>query len=159
MNDILKKIINPTGLGIRNDRSGHGTWGAPRGNRIHKGIDRLCVPGQTVKSYITGIYIRPARPYADDTQYTGALFGNKWIRVKMFYVHATMLQPGQNIKAGEVFGIAQDISLKYNKTGMDEKKKMLPHVHYQIDSIDPLVLEELLCGLKNLNTMASSIED
>ena len=41
-NDLL---TNPTGLGIRDDSGGSGYFNAPRGNRLHEGIDFSALAG------------------------------------------------------------------------------------------------------------------
>jgi len=47
-------LINPTGLGIRNDAGGQGYFGAPRGSRQHYGLDFQSVDGQDILSPISG---------------------------------------------------------------------------------------------------------
>ena len=48
------RLINPTGMGVRNDTGGDGHWNASRGNRLHKGIDLSSVDGQNILSPIDG---------------------------------------------------------------------------------------------------------
>jgi hypothetical protein len=50
-------LVNPTGLGIRNDAGGQGYYGASRGNRKHYGIDFQSVDGQDIVSPVSGIAI------------------------------------------------------------------------------------------------------
>jgi RHS repeat-associated protein len=47
-------LVNPTGLGIRNDAGGAGHWGASRGNRSHYGLDFQSVDGQNIVSPVSG---------------------------------------------------------------------------------------------------------
>ncbi len=55
-------LTNPTGLGIRNDDGGQGHYGAPRGNRLHYGIDFLSVDGQDIVSPVSGRAINSSFP-------------------------------------------------------------------------------------------------
>ena len=50
-NNLLK---SPTGYGMRNDAGGLGHYNAPRGNRLHGGIDFSSVDGQDIISPIDG---------------------------------------------------------------------------------------------------------
>lgn len=125
-------MINPTGGKIRCDTEGQGYYGAPRGNRKHKGVDFECVPGQPVFSPIDGKVIRQAYPYSSDRKYNGLLIENPSISIKIFYIAPFKVKIGHNVKAGDKIGIAQDISEKYSD-------KMKPHIHLQIDSVDPMI--------------------
>jgi hypothetical protein len=125
-------IISPTGKGIRNDGAGSGLYHASRGDRLHQGVDFLCEPGQNVVCPINNAkVVRHAYPYSD-LSYGGLLLRNYWFEILLFY-----LTPRDDIFErvwfqGEVLGTAQDITARY---GGD----MLPHIHLQIDSCDPLL--------------------
>lgn len=129
-------MISPTGKGIRNDAKGLGHYGAPRGKKKHKGVDYLCATGQPVLSPISGKIERIAYPYADKS-YSGIVIRGRHISIKMFYLKP-MPMIGEIVLAGELVGYAQDIS---------KKKKsylgMLPHIHLEIESIDPELLMKL----------------
>lgn len=125
----MLKIINPTGGKLRSDSEGHGAYGAPRGHRLHKGKDYEATPGQIVYAPIEGTVERYARPYADDNNYSGLVIQGEHARIKMFYVNPQVEQ-GDEVKAGQVVGFAQDISKKY---GSD----MAPHVHLEFETINP----------------------
>lgn len=128
-------MISPTGKGTRGlDKYGSGAYGAGRGNRIHRGADYICVPGQDVVSPVSGTVIRAARPYRGD-DYSGLLIRSPDIEIKLFYLKPLSRIIGANVKAGEKIGVAQDISKKY--------PGMTPHIHLQIDSIDPELLINL----------------
>ncbi len=78
-------MISPTKSSIRGtDNHGSGKYGASRGNRLHKGIDFICQPGQRIYSPIDGKIARIARPYAD-TKYSGCVIKSEDIEIKMFY--------------------------------------------------------------------------
>jgi len=126
------KLYNPTGLGIRSDAGGDGHFGAKRGDRKHEGLDFLCEPGQVVKAVIAGKLVR-AFPYAGDTFYTGCrIWGACWMS-KMFYFEPYARLVNEDVLAGEVIGIAQDISKKY---GGDMK----PHIHCALYKLNPTLL-------------------
>lgn len=127
-------MISPTGKGIRSDGAGDGRYGTARGDKIHKGTDYLCEPGQPVYSPITGTIIREARPYTEGP-YSGLLIQGKHCSVKLFY-----LKPGVTsgpVKQGQVIGIAQDISKKHGDN-------MTPHIHLEIESLDPDIFVRML---------------
>ncbi len=128
-------MISSTGKGTRgSDKYGSGNYGAGRGSRIHRGADYICVPGQDVVSPISGTVIRVARPYMGD-DYSGLLIRSPDIEVKLFYFNPLTRIVGMNVKAGDKIGVAQDISKKY--------PGMIPHIHLQIDSINPELLINL----------------
>ena len=126
-------ITSPTGLGLRNDQEGLGHYGAPRGKRKHRGYDFLCTPGQDVVCPVEfGKIIRVAYP-DNDTQYLGVEIRGPHISIKLFYCDPWLSLIGKWVKRGETIAIAQDVSNKYGK-------KMKPHVHLRITSIDPEML-------------------
>ena len=134
---IIGSCGNPTGLGIRNDTGGKGYYGAPRARKLandkiqryaHQGTDYACVPGQIVKSPMTGIIVRRAKPYKHDG-YNGVLIVAKRLSLKMFYLEPNPDLIGKIVKIGDSIGIAQDISKKYSK--------VTPHIHVEITKCDP----------------------
>lgn len=129
-------MISPTGMGVRKaDKFGQGIYGASRGGKIHKGTDYICEFGQDVYSPINGTVIREARPYASH-EYSGVLIQNKWIAVKMFYFQLDYGLVGKQVEKGQVIGQAQDISKKY--------PGMIPHIHFEIESVDPEIFTGML---------------
>ena len=133
-------MINPTGGNVRRDAHGRGHFGAPRekieNGRVkryrHRGKDFVCIPGQDVYMPFTAIPIRKKSPCEG---YHGILFRGRGIIGTLFYVKIDDSVINTELKEGDVIGIAEDISLKY--------KGVLPHVHFQIDKIDP----DLLIGI------------
>ncbi len=130
-------IINPTGKGIRSDPAGSGLYGAPRGNRRHRGLDLLCAPGQTVVAPLAGRIVRIARPYADDAHLSGLLIAGARMEIKLFYLqpHARLI--GSDVRAGDAVGIAQDVTFRYPHQGMR------PHIHMEVTACDPLLFLRL----------------
>jgi len=135
-------IISPTAKGIRKiDAFGSGQYGALRGDRLHQGTDYECEPGQLVFSPIDGTIVREARPYPDG-DYSGVLIQGKQVAVKLFYFLPDKKLIGKNVKAMDIIGRAQDISLRYGQG-------MTPHIHLEIVSIDPelfILVKDPLAG-------------
>jgi hypothetical protein len=117
------------------DHFGSGLFNAPRGKVKHNGVDFICEPGQVVVSPIDGTVIRKAFPYANK-EYAGVLLENDFLSLKMFYFLPDKKILGLKVKQGDRLGIAQDISKLYNS----KAQKMIPHIHLQIETIDPMVL-------------------
>ncbi len=130
------KLISPTGKSVRlMDHFGSGLFNAPRGKDKHNGVDFICKPGQVVVSPIDGLIVRKAFPYFDK-EYTGVLLENDSLSLKLFYFIPDKKILGFKVKQGDRLGIAQDISKRYNT----QEQKMIPHIHLQIETIDPMVL-------------------
>lgn len=132
-------MINPTGGNIRRDARGDGRFGASRkktdpetGKEIryrHRGVDYVCIPGQEVWMPFTSVIIRKKNPY---TGYSGVLFRGRGIVGTLLYVKIEDNIIKKELREGDVVGIAEDISQKY--------EGIIPHIHFQIDKIDPEIL-------------------
>lgn len=137
-------LLNPTGKGIRDfDDYGSGYFGAPRGKRVHKGVDFICAPGQDILAPISGQIVREAFPYANDLSYRGCLIVSGLAQVKMFYMtlHHTILQRLKRhelveVEQGTSIGKAQNIANKYK----DADKTMTPHVHLELKITQPTLV-------------------
>ena len=128
-------LVNPSGMGLREDSGGSGRFGAPRGKRKHEGYDFLCKPGQIIKAVIAGKLIR-AYPYAGDVIFTGCrIWGKDWMS-KMFYFIPHKHLINEDVLAGENIGIAQDISAKYGGG-------MLAHIHVALYKLNPTKLVDI----------------
>jgi len=123
-------MISPTNRGIRNDGAGAGHWGALRHMRRHKGVDYLCTPGQEVIAPCDMQITRIAYPYGDHS-YSGIAFRTLILTGKLFYFEPDIEVMDRWVMQGQRIGIAQDISLRYPDLSMR------PHVHLEINSIDP----------------------
>ena len=126
-------MINPTGGRVRIDSLGDGRYGKSRGRRMHKGVDYECVPGQDVKMPVSGIITRIKRPYAN-SDLNGIEIKTPVMQVTIFYMEVYKDLIGKKVFSGYVIGKAQDVSKRYDG--------MTPHVHLQIDSIDPSIFIE-----------------
>jgi murein DD-endopeptidase MepM/ murein hydrolase activator NlpD len=131
------KIVNPSV--IRNDSGGDGHFGTSRnrdtGKGTHEGVDISAKLNQKVYAPIDGKIVRIAKPYADDSRFSGLLMeGLNGEEIKIFYINP--LKVGENINRGELIGTAQSISKKYN-TVTDHI-----HVEYRQDGVltDPTTL-------------------
>jgi len=128
-------MISPTGHSIRGiDVWGQGKYGAPRdnGTRIHEGADFICIPGQDIVSPINGVVVREKIPYSTKSQgilFGGLLIKNSHCEITMFYFEPLKEVIKMPIIKGQVIGKAQDIGLW--------DPGIVPHVHLQIDSINP----------------------
>ena len=131
------KIVNPSV--IRNDSGGDGHFGTSRnrdtGKKAHEGVDISAKLNQKVYSPINGKIVRKAKPYANDSRFSGLLLeGLNGEEIKIFYINP--LKVGENINRGELIGKVQSISKKYN-TVTDHI-----HVEYRQDGVltDPTTL-------------------
>lgn len=116
----------------RKDGRGDGAFGARRdgGSRFHTGRDYIVIPGEEVYSMIGGKVEKYERPYAHHPFWRGVQIANHMFRLEMWYMDpTTVVVPGQIVKAGDLVGYAQNISLKYppNKDGA-----MTPHIHVRL---------------------------
>lgn len=129
-------MISPTGTNtIRQDSVGNGHYGAKRGNRRHKGVDYVGTPGKKAVSPITGIITRDSKPYPG--KWSGCIIEGPEITVRLFYIDLDPGMIGEAVFQGDRIGIIQDISEKYGP-------KCIPHVHIQIDKLNPNILIEML---------------
>lgn len=121
-------------LEIRNcDPAGCGHYNAPRGERLHKGIDIVVYPGQSIYAPISGT-VRRFFAYENNTDIKGIEITNGNTKVKLFYVNSS-LQTGDVIEAQTKIGVAQDIAGYYNSS------TMTPHIHTEVlinnQKVDP----------------------
>lgn len=115
------------------DTHGMGHYHAPRGNRLHNGIDVACWAGSEVLAIHPGKVTKLGYPYADKPQY-------RYVQVtdpngrdfRYFYVEPGV-RVGDDILQHEAIGIAQDLQPVY--------PGITPHIHVEIkdsgDFIDP----------------------
>ena len=133
-------ITSPTNLGVRVDEAGSGIYGAKRGDHTHKGVDFVCIPGQEVYAPISGVVTRQARPYANGG-YEGVVIEGTALTVKLFYMIPNIAFKGKRVRQGQVIGVAQDVSERHPNSGMK------PHIHLEIDHIDPAFFLRAVWGV------------
>ena len=134
MKRILHSLTGTEDIIRGEDRWGSGAYGAPRGDRLHRGVDIVVAEGAAVFAPFNATIIREATPYEDDDRYTGVLLAgiDAWAdyEIKLFYLRA----PHEGtVVAGEPLGIAQDLSARY--------PDITNHVHLELwhhgEVIDP----------------------
>jgi len=130
-------IYNITGGQIRNDLGGRGYFHAHRSRKDgsfyeHKGIDITCKVGQECWSPITGRIKRKIQAYSDTALYTGYEIANDDLCLKILYVNISEALIGKKFIQGDILGFAQNINKRY--------PKCLPHVHIEVEWINPLLL-------------------
>lgn len=139
-------IYNPTGGKVRADSGGDGHYGSSRTNGskryAHKGTDFSGTPGQPVRTPISGVIKRKANPYAGES-YSGCLIVGKSGVCKMFYLEPNPDLIGHFVSKGDVIGVMQDISKKYDG--------VTPHVHVQFDEFNPEFLLDCEDQMNNTN--------
>lgn len=130
-----KKFYPPNGDGVLRgcDVCGCGHFGAPRGSRLHNGLDFFIDAGKPVYSPISGTFIRKAKPYANQP-FDGGVISSGNTEIKMFYFKPlSVLKAGDKVKRGQIIGYAQPIS--QTCSGMKN------HVHLEVrrnnELIDP----------------------
>ncbi len=134
-----KKIGSPLGrMIIRNDKAGNGNFWKSRMGYYHEGIDVLCEKGETVYAPISGTIERKAYPYANDKRFEGCVIKNATTEIKLFYMICSKV--GQNVEKGEVIGICQAISTKY-EGGMKN------HLHIEIRQDNILINPETVYNI------------
>lgn len=134
------QFMNPTGRGIRNDAGGAGYFGAPRGNRLHKGTDYIAQyifkvkKGQEIWMPVgQGEIARTSLPYKNDLKWRGVYIFHPRIELQMWYLEPVgeLIRAGP-LEIGTVIGHAQNIGEKY--------PDVTPHIHLQIVRIDPTIV-------------------
>ncbi len=114
---------------IRIDGAGSGLFGAPRGKRLHQGLDLVVKKGEPVYSPINGVVGSHRYPYASDLRWRGMeLLGThdgKPLAVRLFYMTPS-LSINTPVRKGDIIGYAQAIDEKY------PGQNMLPHLHVEI---------------------------
>ena len=115
------------------DKHGEGAWGAPRGSRIHRGIDYAAVPESILLSPVAGFVTKLGFPYGDDLTYRYVEVTDRGgLRHRFFYVEP-LVQLGDRIKKEYQLGIVQRLGRRY--PGITE------HIHYEIKDRDNNYIE------------------
>lgn len=120
MKVILDKIIFRGA-----DPTGHGYYGAARGNRKHKGVDLVTSVGEPVFSPINGTISKLGYPYKGNLKFRYVEITNDKYRVRVMYCNPLTFHVGHRIFEGDKIGVAQNISEYWNP-------KMLNHIHIEL---------------------------
>lgn len=116
---------SPTGHGIRIDAEGDGNLGAPRGDRIHAGIDFFCRKGQHIVAPFNMRIIRNSYPNADLIM-NGIAWKFGKSEGRLFYFIPLTRLIGKDVSEGQIIGSAQSVSEYY------QLPKMNDHVHFEV---------------------------
>ncbi len=106
-----------------NDPTGHGYYGAKRGNRKHKGVDVVSVKGEKVFSMTHGVVTKIGYPYSVNLNFRYIEVANDEYRIRYMYVEPT-IELKDRIFEGDKIGLAQDISSYWNPN-------MINHIHIE----------------------------
>lgn len=91
------------------DAQGAGYFGAPRGDRAHKGVDFVAKPGEPVRAFMAGRVTKLGFPYADKPEFRYVeVTRPNGDKLRHFYVSPTV-QVGDQIAAGEMLGTCQEL--------------------------------------------------
>lgn len=118
-------MISPTGKGIRVDSEGDGSYGTSRGSRRHNGIDFLCEEGQDIVAPHKMTIERESKPKTESPM-TGIAWRSGKSTGRMWYFKPDIALIGQEVREGQVIGVAQSVSKDYGLS------KMKDHIHYQV---------------------------
>jgi len=106
------------------DTFGSGHYHAPRGNRLHNGIDFIVIPKASVLSLACGKVTKIGYPYGDDLSFRYVQVTDKdGVDCRYFYVSPSVVV-GDTVRRGVKVGIAQDLSTRY--------KGITPHIHFEV---------------------------
>lgn len=128
-NNQAALFCSPTGFNSvrETDAYGKGYFGAPRGPRLHRGVDLNIEPGAEVFSPIFGKVVRITAPYKSDDRFKGVVIDGlgpyTGFSVKLFYLNPKQELIGRAVQRGDVLGYAQDLTIKY--------KGISNHVHFE----------------------------
>jgi len=125
-------VVQPV---IRSDKAGDGHFQAPRGTRMHNGVDYLCEPGTLVFSPASGVVTKLGYPYSDDLQWRYVEITDDYKNKHRLFYTEPAVRLDQFVIVGEVVGEAQNIALRYPDQGM------LAHLHYEVISPDGVFVD------------------
>ena len=105
------------------DAWGSGDWRAPRGDRLHAGLDCVAAPGDPVYSPCSGV-VRLGWCYRDDPRYRLVEITGDDLIVRVLYVEP-MVEDGDEVDSIKRIGSVQDIATKYGQG-------MTNHIHLDV---------------------------
>ncbi|MEJ1355734.1 MAG: M23 family metallopeptidase [Candidatus Sedimenticola sp. (ex Thyasira tokunagai)] len=110
------------------DKHGSGAFGAPRGSRLHNGVDIACYAGSAVFSVADGEVTKIGYPYSPSNKKKGHL---RYVQVtdtasndaRYFYVQPCV-KVGDQVSDGQVIGITQGLLKIY--------PGIIDHFHFEV---------------------------
>ena len=121
----------------KSDLWGSGSFGAPRGNRPHLGIDLIYSPDEKVRAPFKFKVDRVSYPYASP-DFSGLAFtatsGDTVYDGRLWYFEPDINLIGKTVRKGQVIGTAQQINSKYSG--------MINHLHLQLVKINEQATEK-----------------
>lgn len=139
----MKVILNKIEL-RGNDPTGHGYYGAKRGNKKHKGLDLVAEPLTEVYSPIDGVITKLGFVYKGNTNFRYVEITSDVYRVRIMYCQPKAIAVGRRIFEGDKIGEVQDIAGHWNS-------KMKNHIHLEVYKHDlltdpePLLINQCKC--------------
>jgi murein DD-endopeptidase MepM/ murein hydrolase activator NlpD len=127
---------------MRNDAMGLGHFGAPRGDRTHKGLDIIAAPGATVRAPLAGVVKRIGYVYAGNFDFQFVeIEGDNGDLARVMYVTPLPGIVRRAVNRGDAIGTAQPIAAHHGGG-------MINHVHLELkrsgNFIDPLQFLQLV---------------
>lgn len=107
------RFCRPTAQVRGADPAGCGAFTCTRGERVHRAVDYLAEPGQTVVAPIDGVIARVGYAYAGETRlHLVEIHGAHGLTARLLYVDPD-LNVGYQVVAGEPIGVAEDVRVHY----------------------------------------------
>jgi len=108
-----------------NDPTGHGYYGAKRGNRSHNGVDIVTVPDEIIVAPFSGVITKIGQVYVDPAKFKYIEITSDIYRTRIMYAKGKNIKVGQRIMEGAHIGTAQDIAGHWGGG-------MTNHVHMEV---------------------------
>ena len=121
------------------DPTGHGYYGAKRGNRKHKGLDILAAPGEKVKASITGTISKIGQVYRHTTEFKYIEIINDIYRTRLMYVGPVNIKLHDRIKEGDIIGKVQNVADHWDN-GMQNHVHKEVYKYGQLTDPEPILL-------------------
>jgi hypothetical protein len=115
---LTMPILNGRVRGV--DERGSGAFAAPRGTRLHRGIDIECELNSLVRAPCSGTVKRWIYCYQDDPSFRGVAIECAWGEIRILYITPTVAA-GSEVTKLDPIGVTQDITKRY--------PGITPHVH------------------------------
>lgn len=126
------------------DTHGMGHFGAPRGSRVHMGVDYAVLPDSWVLSPVCGEVSKLGVVYSEhpEFRYVEVTDHKYKDRLRFFYVYPMGVAVGKVVLAGQRIGYVQDLEELY--------PGITPHVHFEVMTFEGKYMkpEEYLNGTR-----------